>query len=78
MIKNKGVPPRTSPNSSSCKRLHRKKTVNCLQLCPGTLPVVPAVLLGVLGVSGQDSSHGELVLKDSTGDIICEVKKKVF
>lgn len=47
----------------------------CLQLCPDTLPVVPAVLLGVLGVSGQGSSHGELVLKDSTGGIICEVRE---
>ena len=47
--------------------------MNCLQL--GTLPVVPAVLLGVLGVSARDSSHGELVVKDSTGDIICEVKE---
>ena len=44
----------------------------------GALPVVPAVLLGVLGVSGQGSSHGELVLKDSTGDIICEVKEIDF
>ena len=40
--------------------------------------MVPAVLLGVLGVSGQDSSHGELVLKDSTGNIICEVKEIDF
>ena len=52
--------------------------MTCLQLCPDTLPVVPAVLLGVLGVSGRDSSHGELVLKDSTGDIICEVRVSMY
>ena len=52
--------------------------MKCLQLRPDTLPVVPAVLLGVLGVSGRDSSHGELVLKDSTGDIICEVRVNMY
>ena len=34
------------------------------QFFPGTLPEVPAVLLGVLGVSSREGSHGELVLKD--------------
>ena len=42
--------------------------------CPDALPQVPAVMLGVLGVSGRDGSHGELVLKDGTGDMICEVR----
>ena len=44
------------------------------QFFPGTLPEVPAVLLGVLGVSSREGSHGELVLKDGTGDMICEVR----
>lgn len=44
------------------------------QFFPGALPEVPAVLLGVLGVSSREGSHGELVLKDGTGDMICEVR----
>ncbi len=39
---------------------------------PG-LTELPVVLLGVLSQNGEPGCHGELVIKDSTGAIVCEV-----
>ena len=57
---------------------HRSKCTHSLSCLFVSLSIVglvdmPVLLLGVLNWTDKAGSHGELVLNDTTSDIVCEV-----